>query len=289
MARRPTPRNRRTAAFEASDEGGSPRPPFHGRTAFRREVSGFVLRELYYAPLTSIPRHSHETAYVSLLLEGRYSEQDGRRKRYLRPDTVLLRPAGETHSNQFARAGARVLCIEFTPIGVHRLSVHNVDLSKGLERTGGPAAQLGHRLYQQFRRTDTGATLVMEGLILEILAELLFPQTSEDSQHFPWMNRVIAFLRTRYREPVSLAKAAQAAGVHPVHLARSFRRTHGQTLGEYVRRLRIEDACRSLITTDTPITEVGLEFGFSDHSHFARVFRRHMGVSPRQFRRAHRR
>ncbi len=155
---------------------------------------------------------------------------------------------------------------------------------------GGLAAQLGHRLYQQFRRTDTGATLVIEGLILEILAELVFSaQTSEDLRHFPWMNRVVAFLRARYREPVSLVKAAQAAGVHPVHLARSFRRTHGQTIGEYVRRLRIEDACRSLITTDTTITEVGLECGFSDHSHFARVFRRHMGVSPRQFRRGHRR
>ena len=257
---------------------------------FRREVSGFVIRELNYAPFASLPPHSHETAYISLLLEGRYSEQDGRRKRYLQPDTVLLRPAGETHSDQFARAGARVLCIEFTPVGVHRLSVHNVDLSKGLERVGGPAARLGHRLYQQFRRTDTGATLAMEGLILEILAELLLPEpTSEALRHFSWMNRVVAFLRARYREPVSLARTAQAAGVHPVHLARSFRRTHGQTVGEYVRRLRIEDACRNLITTDITITEVGLECGFSDHSHFARVFRSHMGVSPGQFRRAHRR
>ena len=71
--------------------------------------------------------------------------------------------------------------------------------------------------------------------------------------------------------------------------ARSFRRAHGQTLGEYVRRLRIEDACRRLITTESAITEVALECGFSDHSHFARVFRRHMGVSPGRFREAHRR
>ncbi len=287
--RRPSPRERR-AIPEASDEGESPRSSFHGRTAFRREVSGFELRELHYAPLASLPRHSHETAYISLLLEGRYREHDGRRTRPLPPDTMLLHPAGETHSNQFGRSGARIFCIEFTLAGVRRLSVHDVDLSKGLERQGGPAVRLAHRLYQQFRRTDTTPTLAMEGLILEILSELLFPgQTGKESRHFPWMKRVVALLHASYRGPVPLAKTAQAAGVHPVHLARSFRQTHGQTLGEYVRRLRIEDACRKLIATDVAITEVALECGFSDHSHFARVFRRHMGVSPGRFRRAHRR
>jgi AraC family transcriptional regulator len=130
----------------------------------------------------------------------------------------------------------------------------------------------------------------MEGLILEILSELLVPeQTGKDSRRLSWMKKVLAFLHASYREPVPLARAAQVAGVHPVHLARSFRRTHGQTLGEYVRRLRIDDACRRLITTDIALTEVALECGFSDHSHFARVFRRHMGVSPSTFRQSHRR
>ena len=289
LVRRPSSRDRKSES-EASAEGERLRSAFHGRTAFRREAAGFVLRELHYGPLVALPPHSHETAYLSLVLEGHYQEYDSRRARHLGPDTMLLRPAGDTHANQFARSGARIFCIEFSPGSIRRLRVHDVDLSKSLERRGGPAVRLGHRLYQQFRRMETASTLAMEGLILEILSELLWPeQTDQDSRHFPWMQRVRAFLRESYREPVSLAKTAQVAEVHPVHLARSFRRTHGLTLGEYVRRLRIEDACRRLITTDTAITEVALECGFSDHSHFARVFRRHMGVSPAKFRRAHRR
>ena len=253
-------------------------------------MSGFVLRELYYAPLASLPRHSHQTAYVSLVLEGRYREQNGRGNRHLRPDTMCLHPAGETHSNQFARSGARIFSIEFTADSVRRLSVHDVDLSKRLELRRGAAIRLGHRLYQQFRREDVVSTLSMEGLILELLSELLFPeQTGKDSPRYPWMKTVLALVHSSYRAPMPLAKTAKAAGVHPVHLARSFRRAHGQTLGEYVRRLRIEDACRRLITTESAITEVALECGFSDHSHFARVFRRHMGVSPGRFREAHRR
>src|SRR5262252_9000383 len=98
--RRPSPGNRR-AAPEAREQIGSRRSPFHGRTAFHRDVAGFVLRELSYAPLTSLPRHSHETAYIAFVLEGRYREHGGRRKRHPQPDTIIFHPAGETHANQF--------------------------------------------------------------------------------------------------------------------------------------------------------------------------------------------
>jgi AraC family transcriptional regulator len=263
---------------------------FHGRTTLRRDVSGFILEDIDYAPRTSLPRHSHATAYISLLMQGRYYERIDRKRYHLRPDTILLHPAGETHSNEVPRSGARIFCIEFTPIGVQRLGVHNVDLSKRTEQRGGPAVRLGHRLYQQFRRTDTLSTLALEGLIFEILAELLYPEPAgEASREFPWINKVLAFVHANYRNPLPLAKIGQAAGIHPVHLARSFRRVHGQTLGEYVRRLRIEEARRRLIMTDLKLTEVGLECGFSDHSHFSRVFRRHVGVSPSRFRETRRR
>jgi AraC family transcriptional regulator len=262
---------------------------FHGKTTLRRHVSGFILEDIEYAPHASLPQHSHATAYISLLMQGRYRERVGRKTHHLQPDSILLHPAGETHSNEIARSGARIFCIEVTPIGVQRLGVHNVDLSTHTEQRGGSAVRLGHRLYQQFRRPEV-STLALEGLIFEVLAELLYPEPAGgNSREFPWINKVLAFVHANYRDPVPLAKIAQAAGVHPVHLVRSFRRVQGHTLGEYVRRLRIEEACRKLVMTDLKITEVGLECGFSDHSHFARVFGRHVGTSPSRFRETRRR
>src|SRR5262249_38247653 len=156
--------------------------------------------------------------------EGRYREQTGRDQCRLVPDTMCLHPAGETHSNQFARSGARIFCIEFTADSVRRLRAHDVDFSKRLEVRGGAAIRLAHPLYQQFRRAEVVSTLSMEGLILELLSEVLFPeQTGKDSQRYPWMKTVLALVHSSYREPMPLAKTAKAAGVHPVHLARSFR------------------------------------------------------------------
>jgi AraC-like DNA-binding protein len=54
---------------------------------------------------------------------------------------------------------------------------------------------------------------------------------------------------------LSLSFIAQSVGVHPVHLAHSFRRYYRCSVGEYVRRLRIGFACRQLSKTDTPLVQ----------------------------------
>lgn len=226
---------------------------------------------------------------MTLLLEGGYVERTGDRTRDHQLNTVFLHPADEIHANEFGRARSRIFCIEFTSIAVERLRAHQVDLSHRVERAGGPAVRLAHRLFQQLRDREATSTLAIEGLILETLSEVLSPQRgAEGTSPFPWMERVVAFLQATYLRPARLADVAEVAGVHPVHVARSFRRVHGATIGEYVRTLRIQDACSKLSATELPMTEVALACGFSDQSHLSRMFRRYMGVSPRQFRRAHR-
>src|SRR5262249_21772677 len=73
---------------------------------------------------------------------------------------------------------------------------------------------------------------------------------------------------------------AAAVGIHPVHLARVFRYHFGATLGDYVRRLRVEFAARQLITTEETLAGIALAAGFSDQSHFTRTFKRQTGMTP---------
>jgi AraC family transcriptional regulator len=72
--------------------------------------------------------------------------------------------------------------------------------------------------------------------------------------------------------------------VHPAHLAREFRRRYQQTIGEYVRSLRIEFARQELHTSDKPISEIAIGAGFFDQSHFARTFKLITGFPPAAFR-----
>ncbi|HEY9382079.1 MAG TPA: helix-turn-helix transcriptional regulator, partial [Gemmatimonadales bacterium] len=78
---------------------------------------------------------------------------------------------------------------------------------------------------------------------------------------------------------------AAAVGVHPVTLARGFRRRYGCTMGEYVRQLRLERAMEQLRTTRASLGTIAAANGFADQSHFSNLFRRRVGLSPSRYRR----
>ena len=91
-------------------------------------------------------------------------------------------------------------------------------------------------------------------------------------------------VETRFLEPLSLAEIASAVGVHHVHLSREFRRHNNYTVGELIRRRRVEHACHLLAHSHMSLAEIALTCGFSDQSHFSLMFKRHMGMTPSKFR-----
>ncbi len=109
-----------------------------------------------------------------------------------------------------------------------------------------------------------------------------------DRKPSPWLLQARDLLHDRFSEDLSLSEVAAAVGVHPVHLARVFRKEYGCTLGDYIRKLRVEFACRKLANSETPLAQIALLSGYSDQSHFSNAFRRQMGMTPGEFRRTFR-
>jgi AraC family transcriptional regulator len=109
------------------------------------------------------------------------------------------------------------------------------------------------------------------------------------SRNAVWLRRALDYLHENFRDSPTLNDVAAAAGVHPVHLAREFRRKQGTTVGGYIRKLRIDLACRELASSEQPIVEIAVAAGFCDHSHMTRVFREETGITPTAFRRLRRR
>ena len=145
--------------------------------------------------------------------------------------------------------------------------------------------QLAMRLYSEFRYRDALAPLAMEGLMLELLAAAgRCPASSADPRPARWLRQARDLVQGQFSENLSLQDIALAVGVHPAHLARSFRQQYDCTIGDYVRNLRMEQARQQLATTDTPLCDIALAIGYSDQSHFATAFKRHTGVTPTQFR-----
>ena len=108
---------------------------------------------------------------------------------------------------------------------------------------------------------------------------------NSSGRRFPkWLERVRDILEQRFAEPFKLSEIAAEAGVHPVHLAREFRKYYGTSVGEYLRRVRIEYACRELMGSDAAVTNIAFAAGFADQSHFSRTFKRLCGTTPGRYR-----
>jgi AraC-like DNA-binding protein len=108
---------------------------------------------------------------------------------------------------------------------------------------------------------------------------------SGSANSLPEICRARDLIRDFYTQPVTLGDCAQEAGLSRWHLLRSFRAVFGETPKEFCTRLRIAQARHLLTVTDRSVTEVCFDVGFSSLGTFSVLFKRHVGVSPKEFRR----
>lgn len=102
----------------------------------------------------------------------------------------------------------------------------------------------------------------------------------------PWAERrCLDLLRARISEDISLDELAAEVRLSPFHFARMFKHSVGVPPRIYLTRLRVEKACELLGTTDLPVTEIAQEVGYSSNQVLARVFLKHMRMSPTDYRR----
>jgi AraC family transcriptional regulator len=99
------------------------------------------------------------------------------------------------------------------------------------------------------------------------------------------LRRVKAYIDDHIGQRISLDELARQAGVSRFHFARQFRLSTGESPMGYLRRVRIERSKSILQARETTIAEVAARLGFSDQSHFTRIFGRLVGVSPGSFAR----
>jgi AraC family transcriptional regulator len=256
-----------------------------GNTIRRRDIAGFSLTEAWYAEGVTLPRHCHANAFLTLVLSGAYSEKYADREFHWDEGALHLLPAGERHENQFDTA-ARLLRVQIEPAAIQRLGEeHARCLSQPREITGPLSSWLATRMIREFMAQDDIAPLAMEGVLLEMLAESARSSDETHGSSAPnWLRRVRESLEDTYLQAPGLASLAGIAGVHPVHLSREFHKHYHMTIGEYIRKRRIEHASELLTNSELSLTEIASTCGFSDQSHFCALFKKHSGMTPAKFR-----
>ena len=253
-----------------------------GEIVRRREVSGFILTETAYGPEFKAPRHSHELGFFYTVLDGEYTESVGCVTKAYTRLALAYRPAGLIHAHA-TRSGGR--CFNIYPTGLERFRECEKALHAPHDVRGALLPWLLTRLYREFARPMDASLLAMEGLALEIVAEAARPSSRSATCPPPrWLEEARELLHARFCESFTVDEVARSVGANPAYLCRIFREQYGCTMGEYVRRLRVEFACRLLCVSDAPLADIALDAGFVDQSHFTKIFKHHTGLTPARFR-----
>ncbi|MBI9080543.1 MAG: AraC family transcriptional regulator [Pseudodesulfovibrio sp.] len=135
--------------------------------------------------------------------------------------------------------------------------------------------------------TDGAERLEKETLLVQGLADLILRHAEVGVTHLPAGNEgavlmVKEHLAANLTEKVSLDVLSEMACLSRYHLLRVFQDAMGLPPHAYQNQLRVELGKR-LLSRGTPISQVAVEAGFVDQSHFSRVFKQYTGATPRQY------
>ena len=249
------------------------------------ELSGFSLTEAIYPPRLRQPRHTHEIAHISFIFQGGYTERHPKKAWNCQISTLVFHPFGLTHSLDFDDAETHLFTVQIKPRWLDYIGEIPEVLNRPAYFYRGLPVCIATRLLREYRLGDSASPLAMEGLALEMIAAASNDYAaSRRPKSSRWLNQTREFLHAEFAKNLTIEKIAKIAGVHPSHLARSFREQVGYTIGEYVRRLRVEFASHQLSSTDASLGEIAAVAGFSDQSHFSRTFKTYFGVTPGEYR-----
>ena len=248
--------------------------PSPDRTLSRKLCSdgGGRLLLSHYPPDGEQLRHAHDHAQISFLIAGRIEERIGRR--IFEPVAgACVKTAGTDHSDRWGGEGALMLSL--------RLPAVDKDCALPVDRW--VTADLA-RVAGIVRAALAGAAPAETGLLAADLLACIGRDEAPAGRPPPWLERVREAATEAHH--FSIARAADEAGVHRVHLSRAFARHYGLPLSLYRQQIRLARALNGTVRrTDEPLAGIAYAAGFADQSHMCRALRLAVGAAPAGLRR----
>lgn len=258
---------------------------FYGKVAQRWAAGSVVVNRLEHREARALPSHAHQAGFVSLMLEGQYRETAGFLQFGYQPFSCVYHPPGMEHHDEVGTAGVTLLTFEFKPELFDNVDFCGINARPIIDLSGSKPAWELMDLYRRICVQETS------DLDLESRAVALAFSVVRSSARMPRdlrsLRSACEYVHAHYDENLTLAQVARAAGVHPVYLGHIFRQEFGETLGEYMNRVRVHGAAEQLANSELPLSAIALNFGFYDQSHFTRIFRHLTGATPGAFRAGH--
>jgi AraC family transcriptional regulator len=264
---------------------------------------GGIELEDYTVPPVFIPRHEHPEAFLHLVLKGAVKYEVNTRGRNLRftsrPGTLFLLPRGTVDEVNWLGPTQRVAVAIHTTLLAHALeeTAHQseVELTEHWDLMDGHISALLLEMMADLDDNSPAGTIYGESLANTLAVYLIkryavrrvAPVIYKRGLPGNRLKRVIDYIDASLDENITLAKLATIAGMSPHYFSKLFKLSTGRAPHHYVLMQRIERAKRQLRDPKRSIIDAGLDAGFQNPSHFARMFRKVAGTTPSKYRAEH--
>ncbi|OXA94117.1 helix-turn-helix domain-containing protein [Flavobacterium hercynium] len=224
--------------------------------------------------------HSHNNAHITLFLKGGTTEKRKNFSETVGAGSLLFYHSDELHLNQNTLFPSKNINIEIEENLLKELQISEAVIEKSLQNE----ALTKFLILKIYKETFVADTFSNDTITM------LFSQLSNSHQHLSklekspfWVKSLQELLNDCWNENPNLHDLAQVLQLNPITISKHFPKYFGCTLGEYMRRIKINRSLSLIQSNHTNLTEIGLECGFADQSHFIRTFKNQTGFLPKQF------
>jgi len=251
----------------------------------RRIADVAIAGQIPTVPAAAVPLHTHTEAHFILVTSGDYRSS----ARGFQPGlpSLIFNPPGTEHRDCFAPE-QRLHDAHFYAvwIGPQRWSARVGGASPPAQAraTSGPHVAALARHLADLLVADDVTDFTLDDLVLELVAAVEEPPATPAASSEGWLSLARDALDHALDEPVSVTALAARCGVHPVYLARAFRRAYAVSPTEYHLRRRLAHVASLLAAGEMNIAEIAASAGFSDQAHLSRHFTALFGIAPGRYR-----
>ncbi|MDR4952341.1 helix-turn-helix transcriptional regulator [Chryseobacterium sp. ES2] len=254
---------------------------YFGDTNQRVNLDGLTITDTEYTH-PYVDWHYHENAYFTFLLQGNMTEGNRKEVYGCSAGTLLYHHWEDPHYNIKPDIFTRGFHIELSQSWFNRFDIQKNKV-EGSFNIKNPALKL--LVYQMFKETkgdDISFELAFNQLLLNLFGQLTHQKESTERKPL-WVGQINEILHESFTESLNLTELSKILNIHPIHLSRDFHKYFHCNLGEYLRKLKLNKSLE-LLTLPHSLTDIALECGFSDQSHFIRCFKENMGITPLKYR-----
>lgn len=216
---------------------------------------------------------------------------------YCQPGEMLFIPAGINYSSLWHEAGEFSL-LGFSPqffeqVAHESVRVKQVELLPHIGVSDPLAQQIGLALKADVEAEHPAGRMFGESLATGLAIHLLKqysvwqPRSVSDDKGCLseyQLQKVFKYIQDHLEQDITLSDIASVLNLSQYHFCRLFKQSTGFAPHQYLNQCRIDRAKQLLQTTQLTITEIAFAVGFNNHSSFTRLFRRYVGVTPKEFR-----